>query len=94
MADWLKNSRIQLQQSKSNLMTLHFSLRSENQKYYKLYKELQEAFSWRADPKKLENQLRQRVEELKQAKEYIKQLEGVVEKSRDNILFLKDLVTK
>ena len=33
-----------------------------------------------------------KAEEMKQAKEYIKELELVVEKSKDNIVFLKDLV--
>jgi hypothetical protein len=40
----------------------------------------------------LEHQLNLRVAEITQAKEYIKELELVVEKSKDNIIFLKDLV--
>ena len=41
---------------------------------------------------KIETQLMLKTEEMKQAKEYITELEAVVEKSKDNIIFLKDLV--
>lgn len=73
----------------------------------KLYKELHNAFSWRNDPKlnsqraesqssqvikKLEAELQDKNHSVKQAKDYIQELETVVEKSKDNILFLKELV--
>jgi hypothetical protein len=60
------------------------SLKSERDKYMKLSKNTQ--------VHQLESQIKLRVTEITQAYEYIKELESVVVKSKDNIIFLKDLV--
>lgn len=71
----------------------NYSLKAEKQKYVTLYKTLSRESGQVKSSSNLEQKLKIANSEFAQAKEYITELEAVVEKSRDNIVFLKDLVT-
>mmetsp|Transcript_10145 Transcript_10145/g.8941 ORF Transcript_10145/g.8941 Transcript_10145/m.8941 type:complete len:348 (-) Transcript_10145:20-1063(-) len=100
-----KQKLTELQSEHADLCALYKLLTEENQKLTSqlgdaedFIDNLQEErnkythFSRQNNEENLISQLNLRAEEMKQAKEYIQELENVVEKSKDNIVFLKDLV--